>query len=126
MSSVSGAADSHQSEESCAENPTIFGSIIRGELPCKRVFEDADTLAFHDIHPQSAVHILVIPKRYIPSLDDASSDDALLLGRLLLTAQRIAKQQRLDGYQLKIHTGAGGGQEVFHLHVHLLGTPVSD
>ena len=103
------------------ENPTVFGAILRGELPCKKAAETPELFAFHDIAPKAPVHILIIPKAYIPSLDH--TDDKALLGSMLLLAKKLALEHNLDGYKTVIHTGSGGGQEVFHLHVHLLGTP---
>lgn len=103
------------------DNPTVFGKIIRGELPASKVYEDEEFVAFKDIRPRSAVHILVVPKEYIPTLADYpdTPEGALKLGKLMLTATRIAKQMGLEGYFIRIHVGEKGGQEVFHVHVHL-------
>lgn len=103
------------------DNPTIFGKIIRKELPAKIVYEDQEFIAFHDIRPRSKVHILVCPKEYIPTLADYpdTAEGAARLGKLMLTANRIAKQLSLGGYFIRIHVGQQGGQEVFHVHVHL-------
>jgi histidine triad (HIT) family protein len=101
---------------------TIFGKIIRREIPATIVYEDDLCLAFRDVAPQAPVHILVIPKQPIPKLTEAGPADQALLGHLLLTAKQIAAQEGLDnGYRLVINTGEEGGQTVFHLHVHLLG-----
>ncbi|MGK7888495.1 MAG: histidine triad nucleotide-binding protein [Leptolyngbyaceae cyanobacterium] len=101
---------------------TIFGKIIRKEIPADIVYEDDLALAFRDISPQAPVHILVIPKKPIPMLADASDGDQTLLGHLLLTAKTIAAQEGLtDGYRVVINTGEEGGQTVFHLHLHILG-----
>jgi histidine triad (HIT) family protein len=101
---------------------TIFGKIIRREIPATIVYEDDLCLAFRDVAPQAPVHILVIPKQPIPKLAEAGPEDQALLGHLLLTAKQIAAQEGLDnGYRLVINTGEEGGQTVFHLHVHLLG-----
>ncbi len=102
---------------------TIFQRILAGEIPAKIVHEDNDILAFHDIAPQAPVHILIIPKRLIPRVGEAHDSDAELLGRLLLVARDIAKVQGLDqtGYRLIINNGRDGGEEVPHLHIHLLG-----
>lgn len=101
---------------------TIFGKIIRREIPADIVYEDDLTLAFRDVHPQAPVHILIIPKQPIVSIATATDADANLLGELLLTAKRVATQQGLDdGYRIVINTGEHGGQTVFHLHLHLLG-----
>ncbi|MHC5933961.1 histidine triad nucleotide-binding protein [Nostoc sp.] len=101
---------------------TIFSKIIRREIPADIVYEDNLVLAFKDIHPQAPVHILVIPKKPIPTLADAESDDHALLGHLLLTAKRLAEEAGLkNGYRVVINTGDDGGQTVHHLHVHILG-----
>ncbi|MEH1791155.1 MULTISPECIES: histidine triad nucleotide-binding protein [unclassified Nostoc] len=101
---------------------TIFSKIIRREIPADIVYEDDLVLAFKDIHPQAPVHILVIPKKPIPTLADAESQDHALLGHLLLTAKRVAEVAELkNGYRVVINTGDDGGQTVHHLHVHILG-----
>jgi len=101
---------------------TIFKKIIDKQIPADIVHEDEHCLAFRDIQPQAPVHVLIIPKREIPSLDALASSDAALVGHLILTAQRIASQAGLsNGYRLVVNCGADGGQSVDHLHVHLLG-----
>lgn len=101
---------------------TIFGRIIRGEIPARIVHDDDLCLAFHDVAPQAPTHVLVIPKRPIASLADVEPADAGLLGHLVLVATRIAAQLGLNGgYRLVVNCGADGGQSVDHLHVHLLG-----
>lgn len=102
---------------------TLFGKIIRREIPADIVYEDDLALAFRDIHPQAPIHILVIPKKAIPKLADAQTEDQSLLGHLLLTAKTVAEQQGLkdDGYRVVINTGKDGGQTVYHLHLHILG-----
>jgi histidine triad (HIT) family protein len=101
---------------------TIFSKIIRREIPADIVYEDDLTLAFRDVHPQAPVHILIIPKQVIVSIDAATDADAALLGHLLLTVKRVATQEGLEkGYRVVINTGEDGGQTVFHLHLHLLG-----
>ncbi len=101
---------------------TIFSKIIRREIPADIVYEDELALAFRDIHPQAPVHILVIPKQVIPTIADATSQDQSLLGHLLLVANRVAKQEKLEqGYRLVINCGKDGGQTVYHLHIHILG-----
>lgn len=104
-------------------NPkTIFQKIIDREIPAKIAYEDADCVAFHDIHPQAPVHVLVIPRRPIPSLAETSPADEPLLGHLLGVASRLAGQLGLaHGYRTVINCGRDGGQTVDHLHVHLLG-----
>ncbi|MEH1926557.1 MAG: histidine triad nucleotide-binding protein [Nostoc sp.] len=101
---------------------TIFSKIISREIPADIVYEDNLALAFKDIHAQAPVHILVIPKKPIPSLADAESHDHALLGHLLLTAKRVAEEAGLkNGYRVVINTGDDGGQTVHHLHLHILG-----
>jgi histidine triad (HIT) family protein len=101
---------------------TIFGKIIRKEIPADIIYEDDLTLAFRDVNPQAPVHILIIPKQPIVSIDEATDADAALLGHLLLTVKRVAAQQGLErGYRVVVNTGEDGGQTVFHLHLHLLG-----
>ena len=107
---------------SLLENPTIFGKILRGEIPCKKVYEDDEIFAFHDIHPIADVHFLIIPKKFIPTLADVQPDDSALLGKLLAMAPVLAKAQGLsDGFRTAINTGKLGGQEVYHLHIHVFG-----
>jgi histidine triad (HIT) family protein len=102
---------------------TIFAKIIRREIPAKIVFETDTVLAFHDVGPRAPTHILVIPKKPIAKLSDATAEDAKLLGELLLACKEIAAQSGLNesGYRVVINTGAGAGQTVFHLHLHLMG-----
>ena len=102
---------------------TIFGKIIRKEIPANIVYEDDLCLAFTDVNPQAPTHILVIPKQPIPKLSDATPGDKELLGHLLLTVKQVADQAGLteNGYRVVINTGTDGGQTVFHLHLHLLG-----
>ncbi len=102
--------------------PTIFDKIIKREIPADIVYEDDHCLAFHDINPQAPVHILVIPKKPIPSLAEIDDQDAPLMGHLLVALSKIARETGLDtGYRTVINTGPDGGQEVNHLHFHLLG-----
>jgi histidine triad (HIT) family protein len=101
---------------------TIFGRIIRGEVPARIVHDDDRCLAFHDVAPQAPVHVLVIPKRPIASLAEAAAADADLLGHLVVVATQLARTLGLaDGYRLVVNCGRDGGQSVDHLHVHLLG-----
>lgn len=100
----------------------LFCKIIRGEIPCTKVYEDDEVLAFHDIHPVAPVHFMLIPKLHLASLAEAQVLHQALLGRMLLLAPGLAKEQGLlDGFRTVINTGRGGGQEVFHLHVHVIG-----
>jgi histidine triad (HIT) family protein len=101
---------------------TLFSKIIDRKIPADIVHEDDLCLAFKDINPQAPVHILIIPKKPVPKLADATDADRELLGHLLITANKIARQQGIgDAYRLIVNNGAGAGQSVFHLHVHILG-----
>jgi histidine triad (HIT) family protein len=101
---------------------TLFEKIIARQIPADIVFEDDHCLAFRDIAPQAPVHILVVPKKPIPRVGEASSADRALLGHLLFTVAEIARSEKLvDGYRTVINNGANGGETVPHLHVHLLG-----
>lgn len=100
----------------------IFCKIVRGEIPSQKVYEDEDMYAFHDINPVAPVHFMVIPKLHLDSLADADGSHEALLGRLLLLAPKLARQLGLEnGFRTVINTGRGGGQEVFHLHIHVIG-----
>ena len=100
----------------------IFCKIARAEIPSKKVYEDAEVLAFHDIHPQAPVHFMLIPKKHIASLGEASAEDAGVLGRMLALSGRLAREQGSpDGYRTIINTGRIGRQDVMHLHIHVLG-----
>lgn len=101
---------------------TVFGRIIRGEIPARIEHDDELCVAFHDVAPQAPVHVLVIPKRPIESLADVGPDDEQLLGHLVVVASSLAGKLGLtDGYRLVVNCGRNGGQSVDHLHVHLLG-----
>src|SRR5882672_2925424 len=99
----------------------LFCRIVRKEIPAKLVYESEDSIAFRDINPQAPVHVLVIPRRHIVSLNDAT--DAAAVGRLTLVAAEIAKSEGVaqSGYRVVFNTNRDGGQSVFHLHLHLLG-----
>ena len=100
---------------------TIFGKIIRREIPADIVYEDESCLAFRDINPQAPTHVLLVPKKEITRLADAQPGDQALLGHLLLAANKIARELGIDGaYRLVVNNGAGAGQSVFHLHLHIL------
>lgn len=104
-------------------NPTIFGAILRGEIPSARVWEDDHCIAFRDISPASPTHILVIPRKLIPTIADATTEDKELLGHMLLVCGEIARQEGIaqDGFRIVINTNVDGGQTVYHLHMHILG-----
>ena len=106
------------SEQNC-----LFCKIVAGALPAEKVYEDDATIAFRDINPQAPVHVLVIPRAHIASLADAAEADAAQLGQLMLAAARVARQEGLSegGYRTVVNTGAGAGQSVFHIHLHVLG-----
>lgn len=100
----------------------IFCKIATGQIPGNKIYEDGEVLAFHDIRPIARVHFLIIPKAHVDSLAHCNASHAELLGRMLLLAPQLAKQQGLDGgFRTMINTGRGGGQEVFHLHLHVFG-----
>ncbi len=102
----------------------IFCRIVRGEIPCRKVYEDDDLLAFHDINPQAPVHFMVIPKLHVASLNDVDASHAALLGKLFSKLGELARRQGLtDGFRTIVNTGRIGRQEVYHLHVHVLGGP---
>jgi histidine triad (HIT) family protein len=104
----------------------IFCKIIAGQIPCKKVYEDDEIFAFHDINPAAPVHFLMVPKAHIESLNHLHSEHAELLGRMLALAPQLAAEQgcrtgREGGFRVIVNTGLDGGQEVFHLHVHVMG-----
>ncbi len=100
---------------------TIFTKIINKEIPADIVYEDDLCLAFRDINPQAPVHILIIPKKSLPQLNDAGIEDERLLGHLMLAAKIVADQEGVaDAFRLVLNNGAGAGQEIFHMHFHLL------
>jgi len=102
---------------------TLFGKIIRREIPADVVYEDDEVLAFRDVSPQAPAHVLVIPKRPLANLLDAAPDDTLLLGQLLQAAAHVARTLGLDdsGFRVVVNVGPDGGQSVDHLHLHVLG-----
>jgi histidine triad (HIT) family protein len=105
------------------DDNNVFAKILRGEIPCRKVYEDAHALAFHDINPQAPVHVLVVPRRHVVSLASAAPEDAELLGRLCLAAAQVARRTGIAerGFRVVINSGAGVGQSVFHVHLHVLG-----
>lgn len=102
---------------------TIFSKIIRREIPSDIVYQDEYVTAFRDISPQAPTHILIIPNKLIPTVNDVTSEDEQILGHLLIVAAKVAKQEGIDesGYRLIMNCNKDGGQEVFHIHMHLLG-----
>ena len=106
------------------EADCIFCKIIRGEIPAKKAYEDAEVLAFHDIRPQAPVHILVIPKTHVATLYDATPEHQPALGRMLAVAGRLAREAGAgEGFRAIINNGKVGHQEVYHVHMHVLGGP---
>lgn len=102
---------------------TIFSKIIRKEIPADIVYQDDLVTAFRDINPQAPTHILVIPNKLIPTMDDVGEDDEAALGRMMTVASKIARAEGIaeDGYRLILNCRDHGGQEVYHIHLHLLG-----
>ncbi|MDY7577756.1 histidine triad nucleotide-binding protein [Herbaspirillum sp. RTI4] len=117
----------------------IFCKIIAGKIPSNKVYEDEELLVFHDINPAAKVHLLIVPKEHIPTLSDCQEHHAPLLGRMSLLAAKLAKDAGCDyrlpedgaegvgtgGYKTLFNTGPDGGQEVYHLHMHVIGGPLS-
>ncbi len=102
---------------------SLFAKIARREIPAQIVYQDDDVTAFRDINPAAPTHVLIVPNKVIPTLNDASPEDQLVLGKLLLTAQRLARALGVDqsGYRVVMNTNSDAGQSVFHIHLHLLG-----
>jgi histidine triad (HIT) family protein len=106
----------------------LFCKIIAGQIPSRKVYEDEEFFAFHDIHPWAPVHFLIVPKRHIASMAQVGAEDAPWLGRLVVLAPRLAQEQGCNpypegGFRLVTNTGREGGQEVHHLHWHVMGGP---
>jgi histidine triad (HIT) family protein len=99
----------------------IFCKIVDGRIPSKKIFEDEDVIAFNDINPAAKVHFLIVPKLHLDSLIACEEKHQALLGKMLLLAPKLAQKQGLKGFKTVINTGREGGQEVFHLHIHVLG-----
>ena len=106
----------------------LFCKIAAGQIPSKKVHEDEHVFAFHDIHPWAPVHFLMVPKRHIASMAQVTADDAALLGHMMALAPRLALEQGCrpypeGGFRIVTNTGAEGGQEIHHLHLHVMGGP---
>ena len=101
----------------------LFCKILDGEIPCDKVFENDQVIAFRDLNPQAPTHILVIPRRHIPTVNELTSDDKNVVAEMMLAAQAIAKQEGIEesGYRLVMNCNEGAGQTVFHIHLHILG-----
>ena len=104
-------------------NECLFCKMVSGDIPCEKVYENELILSFRDIDPKAPTHILIIPKKHIETLNEINENDQNLLGELLLTAKKIAKDEGIDasGYRTVFNCNADGGQTVFHIHMHLLG-----
>jgi histidine triad (HIT) family protein len=102
----------------------IFCRIVEGKIPSRKVYEDDDMLAFHDISPVAPVHFMIIPKRHVDSLAQVDASHAPVLGRMMAIAGRLAQEQgATDGFRTIINTGRVGRQDVYHLHIHIIGGP---
>lgn len=103
--------------------PTLFERIIRGEIPANFVYRDERVVAFRDIHPRAPTHLLIVPVKPIPTADDVTEEDEALLGHMFIVAALLARREGIadEGYRLIVNCRDHGGQEVFHLHLHLLG-----
>lgn len=100
----------------------VFCKIVAGQIPSKKVYEDEDVLAFHDINPAAPVHFLIIPKKHIPTLADLTEADVPVMGKIMALAAKLAQQEGCnDGFRTIVNTGRVGGQEVYHVHIHILG-----
>ena len=100
----------------------IFCKIVRGGIPSRKVYEDEDVLAFHDIHPVAPVHFMLVPKAHVPSMAELTDGHERVMGKIMVLAAKLAKEQGcVDGFRTIINTGKVGRQDVYHLHVHVLG-----
>jgi histidine triad (HIT) family protein len=104
-------------------NDTIFAKIVRREIPANIAYQDDEVTAFHDVNPAAPTHILIVPNKIIPTLNDAAPEDEHLLGKLMLIAQKLAKDMGIadNGYRVVMNCNPDGGQSVYHIHLHLLG-----
>ena len=102
---------------------TIFGSILDGDIPCHRVYEDDHVMAFRDINPQAPTHVLIVPRRHVATVDELEDGDGELVGHMLLTARHLARSEGIadSGYRLVLNCKGEGGQTVYHIHLHLMG-----
>ncbi|MFQ6332392.1 histidine triad nucleotide-binding protein [Methylophilus sp. 3sh_L] len=99
----------------------IFCKIVAGSIPAKTLYEDDEVIAFHDIRPLARVHFLIVPKAHIETLKECTAEHQALLGKMMLLAARLAAEQGLVGYKTVVNVGREGGQEVFHIHLHVFG-----
>jgi histidine triad (HIT) family protein len=102
---------------------SIFSKIVSGELPSRTVYQDELVTAFWDIHPSAPVHILIVPNKEIPTVNDLTEEDEQIAGRMILVAAKLAQREGIadDGYRLIVNCNKHGGQEIYHLHLHLIG-----
>ncbi len=103
------------------DSDCIFCKIIAGDIPSEQVYSDETCIAFRDINPRARVHILILPTKHIPTVKDLQEGDEAIMGHLIAVARDIAAKEGLNGYQLQFNVGKEGGQEVFHIHLHLMG-----
>ncbi|XP_058975196.1 adenosine 5'-monophosphoramidase HINT1-like [Musca domestica] len=116
------SSEVEKAQSAAPAEDTIFGKILRKEIPCKFIYEDDKCVAFHDINAQAPTHFLVIPRKPIVMLSKASEEDESLLGHLMLVGSKVAKDLGLEnGYRVVINNGKDGAQSVYHLHLHFLG-----
>lgn len=101
----------------------VFCKIVNKEIPAKTEYEDEYCMAFHDINPRAKTHILIIPKKHIPTVKDLDDKDEVVMGRLITVAKKMAAKFGLNDYKLLISVGKGAGQEIFHIHLHLMSAP---
>jgi histidine triad (HIT) family protein len=102
----------------------VFCKIVEGKIPSRKVYEDADMFAFHDINPVAPVHFMIIPRKHLDSLAAADESHAAVLGRMMAMAGRLARQEgATDGFRTIVNTGRVGRQDVYHLHIHIIGGP---
>ncbi len=99
----------------------IFCKIVAGNIPSKTLYEDDDVIVFHDIRPLAKVHFLIVPRAHIETLKDCTAEHQALLGKMMLLAAKLAAEQGLTGYKTVMNVGREGGQEVFHIHLHVFG-----
>ncbi len=105
-----------------SDQDCLFCKIVRGEIPSQKVYEDEDILAFKDVHPVAPVHFMIIPKTHIASLADVQAEHRDVLGNMMLLAGKLARQQgSTDGFRTVVNTGRVGRQDIYHLHVHIIG-----
>jgi histidine triad (HIT) family protein len=103
-------------------NDCLFCKIIGGDIPAEKVFGDEECIAFKDINPQTRVHLLIVPRKHIPTIAEMEDSDEPIMGHLIGVAKKLAAENECPGYKLQFNVGKAGGQEVFHIHMHLMGS----